>query len=86
MRWFVLTSSLLMIFFAAWRSHPPHVLAPFAFTGQDISGTGQAPRYSSRFVSSQLDDFVHSSSITALPDGDLAAVWFAGSREGAADV
>ncbi|RMO68488.1 sialidase family protein [Pseudomonas syringae group genomosp. 3] len=86
MRWFVLVSSLLMIFFVAWRSHPPHVLAPFAAAGQDISGTVQAPQYTSRFVSSQLDDFVHSSSITALPDGDLAAVWFAGSREGAADV
>lgn len=84
MRSLVLAIGLLMIFFAAWRSHPPHVLAPFAVTGH-ISSSVQAPQYNSRFVSSQLDDFVHSS-ITALPNGDLAAVWFAGSREGAADV
>nr|WP_231703369.1 sialidase family protein [Halopseudomonas pelagia] len=41
---------------------------------------------SRRFVSSDLDEFVHSSSITALPGGNLMSVWFAGSREGAADV
>ncbi|MGH8404678.1 MAG: exo-alpha-sialidase, partial [Pseudomonas sp.] len=78
--------SLLVVFFAAWQSHPPHVLAPFAQGPKDSSPTEAAPQYSSRFVSSQLNDFVHSSSVTALPGGDLMAVWFAGSREGAADV
>ncbi|MDZ4263866.1 MAG: sialidase family protein, partial [Pseudomonadota bacterium] len=39
-----------------------------------------------RFASSDLEEFVHASSVTALPDGGLMAVWFAGSREGAADV
>ncbi|URN86372.1 MAG: exo-alpha-sialidase [Pseudomonas protegens] len=85
-----LCSSLLLaaVFIAAWRSHPPHQLAPFAqaAVGSDSAKANSTPQYSSRFVSSDLDDFVHSSSVTALPGGDLMAVWFAGSREGAADV
>ncbi|AXK52667.1 MULTISPECIES: sialidase family protein [Pseudomonas] len=83
-------SSLLLaaVFIAAWRSHPPHQLAPFAqaAVSSDTATTDSTPQYNSRFVSSDLDDFVHSSSVTALPGGDLMAVWFAGSREGAADV
>lgn len=83
-------SSLLLaaVFIAAWRSHPPHQLAPFAqaAVSGDAAKANSTPHYSSRFVSSDLDDFVHSSSVTALPGGDLIAVWFAGSREGAADV
>lgn len=85
-----LGSSLLLavVFIAAWRSHPPHQLAPFAqaTVGSDAAKANSTPQYNSRFVSSDLDDFVHSSSVTALPGGDLMAVWFAGSREGAADV
>ncbi|MEL7550486.1 sialidase family protein [Pseudomonas protegens] len=85
-----LCSSLLLaaVFIAAWRSHPPHQLAPFAqaAVGSDVAKANSTPQYNSRFVSSDLDDFVHSSSVTALPGGDLMAVWFAGSREGAADV
>ncbi|MFJ3409546.1 sialidase family protein [Pseudomonas protegens] len=85
-----LCSSLLLavVFIAAWRSHPPHQLAPFAqaTVGSDAAKANSTPQYNSRFVSSDLDDFVHSSSVTALPGGDLMAVWFAGSREGAADV
>nr|BFD43012.1 exo-alpha-sialidase [Pseudomonas sp. FFPRI_1] len=85
-----LCGSLLLaaVFIAAWRSHPPHQLAPFAQTAVSSDGAtaNSTPQYTSRFVSSELDDFVHSSSVTALPGGDLMAVWFAGSREGAADV
>ncbi|ROM27641.1 hypothetical protein BK645_01445 [Pseudomonas protegens] len=85
-----LGSSLLLavVFIAAWRSHPPHQLAPFAqaTVGSDAAKANSTPQYNSRFVSSDLDDLVHSSSVTALPGGDLMAVWFAGSREGAADV
>ena len=86
---FILGSlAVCLIFLAAWRSHPSHVLAPFALSTAPVDAAPQAsePMYNSRFVSSQLDDFVHSSSVTALPGGDLMAVWFAGSREGAADV
>ncbi|ROL63669.1 hypothetical protein BLX41_30005 [Pseudomonas protegens] len=85
-----LCGSLLLaaVFIAAWRSHPPHQLAPFAqaAVGSDVAKANSTPQYNSRFVSSDLDDFVHSSPVTALPGGDLMAVWFAGSREGAADV
>ncbi|NBA94929.1 exo-alpha-sialidase [Pseudomonas sp. R5(2019)] len=85
-----ITSSLLLtiIFFAAWRSHPGHVVSDFAQTSPSNPAPTQKPAalYTSRFVSSHLDDFVHSSSVTALPGGNLMAVWFAGSREGAADV
>lgn len=83
---FILASlALCLVFWAAWRSHPAHVLAPFARPATPLAASAE-PVYNSRFVSSQLDDFVHSSSVTALPGGDLMAVWFAGSREGAADV
>jgi predicted neuraminidase len=51
-----------------------------------VTDEAAKPIYTSRFASSGLVDFVHSSAITALPDGSLMAVWFAGSREGAADV
>ena len=86
MRCALLIFSLLGVFIAAWLSHPPHVLAPFAQANPSPAKVAAAPQYNSRFVSSQLTDFVHSSSVTALPGGDLMAVWFAGSREGAADV
>ena len=86
MRSALLICSLLAVFVAAWLSHPPHVLAPFAQVAPNTMKVAAAPQYTSRFVSSQLTDFVHSSSVTALPGGDLIAVWFAGSREGAADV
>ncbi|ROM55138.1 hypothetical protein BK648_06460 [Pseudomonas poae] len=86
MRSALIICSLLAVFFAAWQSHPPHTLAPFAQAGQSGTPATTTPHYTSRFVSSQITDFVHSSSVTALPGGDLMAVWFAGSREGAADV
>ncbi|KAE9647834.1 hypothetical protein EJA70_03900 [Pseudomonas sp. PB103] len=80
--------TVILVFLAAWRSHPTHVLSPFALSTPAVDAALQAPgpMYSSRFVSSELNDFVHSSSVTSLPGGDLMAVWFAGSREGAADV
>ncbi|WP_407316232.1 exo-alpha-sialidase [Pseudomonas sp. nanlin1] len=82
------TLSLLLIFTGAWLSHPAHQLAGFAqATVDDVPGAGEAKAiYRSRFASSDLDDFVHSSAVTALPNGGLLSVWFAGSREGAGDV
>lgn len=49
---------------------------------------GNAPPllFSSRFVSSASERFVHAASVTALPNGDLYAAWFGGTREGADDV
>lgn len=80
--------ALALIFAGAWISHPQHQLAAFAVAPSVVPVAGIAPKatYSSRFASSDLDDFVHSSAVTALPGGDLMSVWFAGSREGAGDV
>lgn len=73
-------------FVGAWISHAPHTLSPFAVAEPNPVRDASKPLYSSRFTSSGLNDFVHSSAITALPGGDLMSVWFAGSREGAGDV
>lgn len=80
--------SLSAVFASAWWLHPDRHISGFAVSavpGEPIGGP-QAPFYSSRFASSDLDEFVHASSVAALPDGGLMAVWFAGSREGGADV
>lgn len=67
------------------RDHPP--TAPFRLSEPMAAVVGDvAPIFNSHFASTDLDDFVHASSITELPGGDLLSVWFAGSREGAADV
>lgn len=76
------------VYALAWWLHEPYQMSGFATATQwnDASEISEEPVLERRFVSSDLDDFVHSSSITALPGGDLLSVWFAGSREGAADV
>lgn len=76
------------VFAAAWWQHPDRQPSGFAVSAPPagLIGNAQAPFYSSRFASSDLDEFVHASSVASLPDGGLMAVWFAGSREGAADV
>jgi predicted neuraminidase len=72
----------------AWWMHPAYEMSGFATETpwDDSTEITSEPEMSRRFVSSDLDDFVHSSSITALPGGNLMSVWFAGTREGAADV
>lgn len=72
----------------AWWMYPPYEMSGFATetTWDDSAEISAEPVMTRRFVSSDLNDFVHSSSITALPGGDLMSVWFAGTREGAADV
>ena len=72
----------------AWWMHPAYEMSGFATETpwDDNTEITSEPEMSRRFVSSDLDDFVHSSSITALPGGNLMSVWFAGTREGAADV
>ena len=79
---------IFAVFAVAWWLHPDHPVSGFSVSAAvDQQGlSAQAPFYSSRFASSDLEEFVHASSVTALPDGGLMAVWFAGSREGAADV
>lgn len=80
--------ALFCLFSVAWFTHPAPEHSSFALMNPVKAVTDQVakPIYTSRFASSGLVDFVHSSAVTALPDGSLMAVWFAGTREGAADV
>jgi len=78
--------ALACLFVGAWRLHPAPTHASFALMSPAMADKVAKPIYTSRFASSGLVDFVHSSAVTALPDGSLMAVWFAGTREGAADV
>ncbi|MCY1284526.1 BNR repeat-like domain protein [compost metagenome] len=79
---------LAAVFAGTWLLQPPHSVAPFAVSAPAAPAVRQnsAPMFSSRFASSETDDFVHAASLAALPGGDLFAVWFAGSDEGARDV
>ncbi|WP_150641685.1 sialidase family protein [Pseudomonas fluorescens] len=80
--------ALSCLFAGAWFTHPAATHSSFALMNPAMAVAEQVakPIYTSRFASSGLVDFVHSSAVTALPDGSLMAVWFAGSREGSADV
>jgi predicted neuraminidase len=80
--------ALVCLFVAAWITHPAPRHSSFALMSPVLAVADKVakPIYTSRFASSGLVDFVHSSAVTALPDGSLMAVWFAGTREGAADV
>ena len=80
--------ALTSLFAAAWFLNPGHTHSSFALMSpvKAVADQVAKPIYTSRFASSGLVDFVHSSAVTALPDGSLMTVWFAGSREGAADV
>lgn len=89
-RWRMLAiPAVLGVFFTAWFLHPTYQMSDFSpFPTQDFESSflHQEAEFQQGFASSDLDEFVHSPSVAALPDGDLMAVWFAGSREGAADV
>ncbi|VXD03934.1 conserved hypothetical protein [Pseudomonas sp. 8Z] len=73
------------VFAWAWLGQTSHPLPPFASPAAPPAASATA-EMTAHFASSDLDDFVHSASITGLPGGDLMAAWFAGTREGAADV
>ena len=66
------------VFTCAWFGAAPHALAPFA--SQPPAPADASPAMAAHFASSDLEDFVHSASITGLPGGDLMAAWFAGTR------
>jgi predicted neuraminidase len=86
-----LVLAIICVLFAAalWYTEAP-AIAPF--TNQDNASqppgesTGTAPVFEMRFASSDVHHHVHSASVTPLPDGNMMAAWFAGSREGAHDV
>lgn len=79
---------LAAIFVFAWQARPAPQPVDFALPDLQVIPlpADQTPVFESRFASSNLKNFAHASAITALPNGDLLTVWFAGSREGAADV
>ena len=75
------------VFVLAWYLNPGYEMAGFAVADAAApANDAVTPIYTSSFTSSDLTEFVHASSVAALPDGDLVSVWFAGSREGAGDV
>lgn len=79
---------IIVIFACAWIRHPDYSWSPFFLPPAEIaSGNLQEPPvFQSRFISSSVDDVVHSASLAPLPEGGLIAVWFAGSREGSPSV
>ena len=60
------------LFACAWLGAAPHALAPFA-SQPTPPATNATPALAAHFASSDLEDFVHSASITGLPGGDLLA-------------
>ena len=81
------TLLLLLIAIAAgtnrvWRQLPP---ASFALPPAPVV-TDQSVRFTTAFASSTQHIQTHASSLVELTDGRIRAFWFAGSREGAADV
>lgn len=81
----ILLLAILAVYGYAWLQIHPHPVSGFAVRDRSIS-PGEKPFFREFFASSSFDDFVHSPSVTQLPNGGLMAVWFAGSREGAPDV
>ena len=74
----------LAVFAWAWIAHPTPSPTPFHIQSSDSVPTQAI--HDSHFIGSGRKDFVHSASIAALPDNDLFATWFAGTREGHRDV
>lgn len=81
----VLGLLVVAVFGFAWYQAPSFEVADFAASA-NAPAAAQAPVLTRRFASSDTRDFVHSASLTTLPGGALMAVWFAGTREGSADV
>ncbi|MES2413192.1 MAG: sialidase family protein [Pseudomonadota bacterium] len=94
-----LSALFLVLAFAAggWKvwTRPPAgdfafaPAAPAAVPMPPVSaekGSAGAVKFDAQFVSSVPGQAVHAASIVELRNGDLRAVWFSGSREGASDV
>ena len=89
----LLFASLMFVAFAAAAykifNHPPPATfaAPASLSLSVKPPEPQAsPVFKAQFVSSVPGKAVHAPSIVQLRDGNLRAVWFSGSREGAGDV
>jgi predicted neuraminidase len=84
----ILLLLIVAVYGCAWLLQEQRPLAGFALPGAATASaeTDREPFFQTRFASSSIDDFVHASSVSPLPDGGFMAVWFAGTREGAPDV
>ncbi len=74
------------VFGYAINNSRPTSSAPPAFLIPSFEKSAGVGSYQQRFINHKADNFIHSPSIAELNGGDLLAVWFEGSREGAADV
>ena len=96
----LLTFAVLLIAFAAgaWKvaqrfesegfvveTTPPRVKSLMINPAEVLSPDGNF-RFDAQFVSAAPGQAVHAASMVELTNGDLRAVWFSGSREGAGDV
>lgn len=84
--------SLLFILFGhilvtslAHRDVPDFALAPVS-EAANADPSAAAPLYQELRLSQPVTTEVHSATIAELPNGDLMAIWYGGSREGAKDV
>jgi predicted neuraminidase len=64
----------------------PVAKIPLPLSPSKLTLPTQAVQIQAQFVSSNPGQAVHAPSIVELKDGNLRAVWFSGSREGAGDV
>ena len=98
LRVLLLVFVLLALLCAFWKianQPPPAVFAPapgFVVPplsdrrpGAELSPDGRF-RFDANFVSAAPGQAVHAATLVELKNGDLRAVWFSGSREGAGDV
>jgi predicted neuraminidase len=77
---------LLTVFVTAWLLIDPPQRTRFALDEKDAPGSAQTPRIRSEFISGGLTEEVHSATAVELGNGDIAAFWYAGTREGSSDV
>jgi len=82
-RWLAATLFVLALAAAAWRA--PFPAAP-AFLPPPPAVTDPAPSYFSSALLPTAAPSAHAATLAELADGRIAAAWFAGTREGAADV
>ena len=68
---------------AVWRA--PNPPAP-AFVPPPAAAPSTLPAYFTAAMLPQVAASAHAATLAELPDGRIAAAWFAGSREGADDV
>lgn len=77
---------LMAAYFAGLPAHVNEPRPAFAVPDRAADTPAAGDSWYRRYVSDGDTSLVHAASLVELPDGRLRAFWFAGSREGAADV